>query len=1079
MASLPLTVGKTFQLDYEAVLGGLIDINGVTFTPPGLNSTYQITVVASFTEVVTSTTGASASFSLAPVQSPNSYFEVYYNPALTANNLAGTGFNDGTRILTGSPSSDQSSSGNFNLALDSTNQPIIQAFDQFDPTSYPGQLSVTGVGSSLINVNVASFDPTFFVSPVVSLGFNTSTATPFNTTEPAKLFAGLPNGAAPNIVANPGAINGVSGPDFQFQADANNSFNVAAPAIAIAKQTNGVTALTAPGPIVAVGSPVTWTYAITDPGNEPLKTITVVDDAGTAGVTTDDFSPTPILTSAGLNVGDTNDNGLLDPGESWSYTATGTAKAGQYENTVVTTGVGTLSGTSVTSSSISHYFAAAPAIAIAKQTNGVTALTAPGPIVAVGSPVTWTYAITDPGNEPLKTITVVDDAGTAGVATDDFSPTPILTSAGLNVGDTNDNGLLDPGESWSYTATGTAKAGQYENTVVTTGVGTLSGTSVTSSSISHYFAAAPAIAIAKQTNGVTALTAPGPIVAVGSPVTWTYAITDPGNEPLKTITIVDDAGTAGVATDDFSPTPILTSAGLNVGDSNDNGLLDPGESWSYTATGTAKAGQYENTVVTTGVGTLSGTSVTSSSISHYFAAAPAIAIAKQTNGVTALTAPGPIVAVGSPVTWTYAITDPGNEPLKTITVVDDAGTAGVTTDDFSPTPILTSAGLNVGDSNDNGLLDPGESWSYTATGTAKAGQYENTVVTTGVGTLSGTSVTSSSISHYFAAAPATPEINIVKATNGVVATSPTGPVVTVGSTVVWTYDVTNPGTVALHNIAVADDNGTPGNLADDFQPNPVLTSAGFNVGDTNDDGLLEPGEDWKYTANGLAISGQYTNNAIVAGLSPAAVPVSAAAPSNYFGVCPTVISVQRFGVHYFATQIVVGFNGPLDPAQAQNIANYKIYSIGQDGRFDVPDPVSSAVYNATTNSVTLTLSHRLNVHHLSDLQVTNPCPGGPSFEGILNRKYSLGEQTIIGRRGHHFVFPATDIPTVLSPSILPARLLPTYRPEVNRLSLLPSSSAFASTSTITSKKVISNAAHPKVKISSSVPKTQHKILIKA
>ena len=85
----------------------------------------------------------------------------------------------------------------------------------------------------------------------------------------------------------------MNGTDFQLQSDANNSFVAAAPAIAIAKQTNGQTALTPPGPIVTVGSTVTWTYDVTNPGNEPLKNVTVTDDNGTPSNPADDFNPTP------------------------------------------------------------------------------------------------------------------------------------------------------------------------------------------------------------------------------------------------------------------------------------------------------------------------------------------------------------------------------------------------------------------------------------------------------------------------------------------------------------------------------------------------------------------------------------------------------------------------------------------------------------------------------------------------------------------------------------------------------------------------------------------------------------------
>ena len=63
--------------------------------------------------------------------------------------------------------------------------------------------------------------------------------------------------------------------------------------------------------------------------------------------------------------------------------------------------------------------------------------------------------MTNPGTEPLSNVTVRDDNGTADTA-DDFSPV-------FKGGDTNNNGLLDPGETWTYTATGTVGTAGYCN----------------------------------------------------------------------------------------------------------------------------------------------------------------------------------------------------------------------------------------------------------------------------------------------------------------------------------------------------------------------------------------------------------------------------------------------------------------------------------------------------------------------------------------------------------------------------------------------------------------------------------------
>ena len=137
---------------------------------------------------------------------------------------------------------------------------------------------------------------------------------------------------------------------------------------------------------------------------------------------------------------------------------------------------------------------------------------------------------------------------------------------------------------------------------------------------------------------------------------------------------------------------------------------------------------------------------------------------------------------------------------------------------------------------------------------------------------------------YFQAA-----INIVKLTNGTnndsppVAGVPDGPTVPVGSTVTWTYNVTNPTGVALSGVSVTD------NIAG-VNPTPVLSS-GFNVGDTNHDGLLENGETWVFTASGVAIAGQYSNIGTATGTPvtptggtiPGATPVTATNPDHYYG----------------------------------------------------------------------------------------------------------------------------------------------------------------------------------------------------
>ena len=60
-------------------------------------------------------------------------------------------------------------------------------------------------------------------------------------------------------------------------------------------------------------------------------------------------------------------------------------------------------------------------------------------------------------------------------------------------------------------------------------------------------------------------------------------------------------------------------------------------------------------------------------------------------------------------------------------------------------------------------------------------------------------------------------------------------------TIAYTYTVTNQGNAAIAGVVVTDDNRTPGNTSDDFNPS-------FTGGDTDSDGLLDVSETWTYTA---------------------------------------------------------------------------------------------------------------------------------------------------------------------------------------------------------------------------------------
>jgi uncharacterized repeat protein (TIGR01451 family) len=207
----------------------------------------------------------------------------------------------------------------------------------------------------------------------------------------------------------------------------------------------------------------------------------------------------------------------------------------------------------------------------------------------------------------------------------------------------------------------------------------------------------------KRTNGEDADFVPGPAVLVGSPVLWTYVVTNTGDVDLTAVTITDDKGVAVIC-------PKTT--------------LQPGESMTCTGQGTALGGPYANTGTASGQPP-EGPAVTASDPSHYIGLVAGIDLEKRTNGQDADTAPGPDILVGSTVQWTYVVTNIGDTALTSLQVTDDKGVA-------VSCPKTT--------------LQPGESMTCSASGTATAGQYAN------VGTVSGQALgiafTSTDPSHY-------------------------------------------------------------------------------------------------------------------------------------------------------------------------------------------------------------------------------------------------------------------------------------------------------------------------------------------
>lgn len=221
-----------FYTYYQSTLA--LATNGANpVSVPGLQG-YEITIVAKFKETVTNVSGNNASFEV--VADTGNYIEIYASP-INADYEAGTGFNDGTLILSGLIVSGGSTfnvnlqAGQVNLA-DNAAIPSVQA-------------AGGGVTFGYLDIDVVDFDTAYFTGlSSINLNFNGNLNLPFASGLDASfgflidhdaltaqglstVAAGAGLGAGNYSELGLGDVNGLfgqgGGPSIQFQTNGNSS----------------------------------------------------------------------------------------------------------------------------------------------------------------------------------------------------------------------------------------------------------------------------------------------------------------------------------------------------------------------------------------------------------------------------------------------------------------------------------------------------------------------------------------------------------------------------------------------------------------------------------------------------------------------------------------------------------------------------------------------------------------------------------------------------------------------------------------------------------------------------------------
>ncbi len=376
---------------------------------------------------------------------------------------------------------------------------------------------------------------------------------------------------------------------------------IQSPAITVAKSASD-SSYSAPGTIVD------YRYLVTNTGNVTLTSIAVADPMlGLSSIS----CPSPTL--------------LPDAFEDCTATYTTTQADVDHGNI---TNTGTASGQPPTGPPVTNSSTLKiPAV----QNPGMTLMktASVNTFSSAGTPITYSYDVTNTGNVTLNPVTVTD-------------PLPGLSAL------TCPAGSLLPGGSETCTATYTTTQTDVDDGDVTN-IGTATGTEpngaqvIATSSVTIDAVQSPAITLAKSASLST-------FAAPGLPVTYDYAVTNGGNVTLNPVTVTD-------------PMPNLSA--ISCPDTS----LAPAASETCTATYTTTQTDLDNGHISN-TGTASGQPPTgspvtaTSSVTIPAVQGPAIGLAKSAN-------PTSFSVAGTVITYTYQVTNSGNVTLTSVGVTDN------------------------------------------------------------------------------------------------------------------------------------------------------------------------------------------------------------------------------------------------------------------------------------------------------------------------------------------------------------------------------------------------------------------------
>jgi uncharacterized repeat protein (TIGR01451 family) len=561
------------------------------------------------------------------------------------------------------------------------------------------------------------------------------------------------------------------------------------------------------------GEVISYSIKISNVGNQALTGVTVSDPfvSNLAGVDVDNDL---------FNDGDVNEDGKLSAGETWQYTASYTVTQSDIDNGG-TTGDGTITNTVTADTNETSAVSDTTSVTVEQNPSLLMTKSADVSLVdEVADVINYTINVQNVGSSTLFGLTVNDPlfAVFTPILVQKLGNQGLLTgvlNGDYNAGDTNQNGVEDPGETFQYTIIGDENNNGIQDpgeTFIFANAGDTNRNGLEDPGETFQFANAGDT----NQNGVE----------------------DPG----ETFQFTVNDQVAGVD-GDFD--------GFNDGDLNEDGALNVGETWQFAASYTVTQDDIDNGGIFNpalppadpddpdddGQPGLTLDNTATATTNAATAQASASVLIDQnphlTVDKTASVPGGTADAAGEVISYTITVTNDGNMTLT-----------GVTVDDSFVNLTFT------GDPNGNGKLDLGEIWQYTGSYAVTQDDIDNGgVVDLALAINNTATVTTDQVVEDEDGNPIgamgsdsasvvidqNPHVTVVKA-----ATVPGGTADAAGEVISYTIAVTNDGNMTLTDVQVSDLSAT--GLA-------AVLDGLFNAGDLDTDGKLDLGETWQYTAS--------------------------------------------------------------------------------------------------------------------------------------------------------------------------------------------------------------------------------------